>query len=190
MPFLPGDGWDDTNYWSADDPGNGIGNPPGGAMDGGAGSGNFQFAAPVLGLPGRGIDISLGLAYNSRLWNKAGSQISYDIDRSWPAPGFSLGFGKLFGMGGGSILIDADGTRHPFTGNISNYSWGQHFVGQRQVRFVLEKEHIAIEIAAPYQADEGGDGAKRPVGVGEYRRHDGIQRQHRVRHHEPWTLHP
>ena len=65
-------GWDDSNYWSAGDPENRVGDPPGTSADGGAGSGNFQFAAPVLSLPGRGINISLGLAYNSRLWNKAG----------------------------------------------------------------------------------------------------------------------
>jgi len=124
-------GWDGTNYWSAGEPENRVGDPPGTSVDGGAGSGNFQFAAPVLSLPGRGINISLGLAYNSRLWNKAGSQISYDNDRGWPAPGFSLGFGKLLGMGiyNGAMLIDADGTRHAYTGSINFYNWGTHFVG-------------------------------------------------------------
>lgn len=83
-------------------------NPPGQPLDDGAGSGNFQLAAPVLGLPGRGIDIALGLAYHSRVWNKAGTAINFDIDRDWPAPGWSLGFGKLVGAGsGGSTLIDA-----------------------------------------------------------------------------------
>jgi RHS repeat-associated protein len=131
MPFLPGDSWGDGNYWSADDPGNGVGNPPGAPLDGGAGSGNFQFVAPILGLPGRGINISLGAAYNSRLWNKAGSQIGYDNDRGWPAPGFSLGFGALLGMGvyNGGMLVDADGTRHGYTGSITFYSWGTYFVG-------------------------------------------------------------
>jgi RHS repeat-associated protein len=118
---LPGDGWDGTNYWSADDPGNTIGNPPGSAQDGGAGSGNFQIMAPVLALSGRGTDIGLGLAYNSRVWNKAGSQITFDIDRDWPAPGWSLGFGKLVGLGvnNGSMIIEADGTRHGFTGTVT-----------------------------------------------------------------------
>jgi RHS repeat-associated protein len=130
IPLLPDSGWDGTNYPSADDPGNRVGAPPGGPLDEGAGSGNFQMAAPVLGLPGRGIDISLGLAYNSRLWNKADSQLSFDNDRGWPGPGFSLGFGKLFGMGGGSMLIDADGTRHAFTGTVSPAnSFPQDFYG-------------------------------------------------------------
>ncbi|PYS21225.1 MAG: hypothetical protein DMF72_18120, partial [Acidobacteria bacterium] len=129
-PLLNDDGWDDTNYWSADKPENGVGDPLGTPADGGAGSGNFQFAAPVLGLPGRGINISLGLAYNSRLWNKAGSQISYDNDRGWPAPGFSLGFGKLLGMGvyNGCMIVDANGTRHSYTGSINFYNWGTYGV--------------------------------------------------------------
>ena len=129
-PIADENGWDDTNYTSADDPGNLPGNPPGGAMDGGAGSGNFQFAAPVGSLPGRGIDISLGLAYNSRLWNKAGNQITYDIDRGWPAPGWSLGFGKMLQMGTqGTMLVDADGTRHPYVGNIHPWGYATYFEG-------------------------------------------------------------
>lgn len=130
MPLLPGDGWGDSNYWTADDPGNGVGNPPGAPLDGGAGSGNFQFVAPVYGAPGRGIDISLAASYNGRLWNKAGSQISYDNDRGWPAPGFNLGFGKLLGMGvyNGGMLVDADGTRHSYTGSITFYNWGTYAV--------------------------------------------------------------
>src|SRR5713226_444033 len=122
----PDDGWNDCNYRSSSDPGNRRGNPPGGAMDGGAGSGNFQVAAAVYASPSRGINISLGLAGNSRLWTKSGSQINYDIDRDWPAPGFNLGFGKVLGMGvnGGGMLVDADGTRHSYTGTITPYSWG------------------------------------------------------------------
>ncbi len=130
MPIADENGWDNTNYTSADDPGNLPGNPPGGAMDGGAGNGNFQIAAPILGLPGRGIDISLGLAYNSRLWNKAGNQITYDIDRGWPAPGWSLGFGKMLQMGTqGAMLIDADGTRHPYIGTIHDWGYATYFEG-------------------------------------------------------------
>jgi len=130
VPFLAGDSWDDSNYWSADDPGNGVGNPPGAPVDGGAGSGNFQFSAPVLSLPGRGMNVSLALSYNARLWNKAGSQISYDNDHGWPAPGFNLGFGKMLGIGvyTGAMLVDADGTRHGYTGNITYYSWGTYGV--------------------------------------------------------------
>jgi RHS repeat-associated protein len=131
MPLPPYDGWNDSNYRSSSDPINRLGSPAGAPLDGGAGSGNFQFAVPILGLPGRGISISLGAAYNSRLWNKAGSQMTFDIDRGWPAPGFSLGFGKLLGMGvlNGAMLVDADGTRHNYTGTVTGYSWGTTFVG-------------------------------------------------------------
>ncbi len=129
-PVLPDDGWGDGNYTSADDPGNGRGDPPGHPVDNGAGSGNFQLTAPVLSLPGRGIDISLGLSYNSRVWNKAGNVINFDIDRDWPAPGWSLGFGKILDLGvGGSMLVDADGTRHPYTGTLGPSSGGTLFTG-------------------------------------------------------------
>jgi len=125
-PMMVGGAWDGSNYWSADDPVNRVGDPPGTKEDGGAGSGNFQFVAPIYSLPGRGINISLNVAYNSRLWNKAGSQISYDNDKGWPAPGFNLGFGKLLGMtiNSGCMLVDPDGTRHSYTGTITFYSWG------------------------------------------------------------------
>jgi RHS repeat-associated protein len=121
--------WDDNNYWSADDPYNRRGDTPGAALDGGAGSGNFQLAAPVLSLPGRGLDLSLALAYNSRVWNKAvggaANEITFDIDHDWPAPGWSLGFGKIVRVGsnGVSMMIDADGTRRAFTGTIQGGYW-------------------------------------------------------------------
>jgi len=125
VPLLPEDGWGSGNYWSASDPGNGRGDPPGHPMDAGAGSGNFQLSAPVLSLPGRGIDLSLGLAYNSRVWNKAGTAINFDIDRDWPAPGWSLGFPKVVDLGmGGSMIVDPDGTRHSFSGEVTPYSNG------------------------------------------------------------------
>lgn len=125
-----GGGWNDTNYWAASKPENRVGNPPGMTMDGGAGSANFQFAAPIYDAPGRGINISLALMYNSRVWNKANTQISYDNDRGWPSPGFNLGFGKLLGIGvyTGCMLVDADGTRHSYAGNITIYNWGTYGV--------------------------------------------------------------
>lgn len=125
--FLDDYDWDDNNYWAADDPGNTRGDPPGGPADGGAGSGNFQLLSPVLGLPGRGLNLSLSLVYNSRVWNKANSQLSFDIDRDWPAPGWTLGFGKMMRLGDqGSLLVDADGTRHAARGNKSAGSFVGH----------------------------------------------------------------
>ena len=130
IPLDNGEGWNDGNYTSADDPGNLPGDPPGGAVDGGAGSANFHLDAPVLSLPGRGMDVSLGLAYNSRLWNKAGNQLTYDIDRGWPAPGWSIGFGKLLQMGQqGSMVVDANGTRHSYAGTLYDWGYATYFVG-------------------------------------------------------------
>src|SRR2546430_3688822 len=128
MPLAPDDGWNDGNYGSSHDPDNGVGDPPGHPLDGGAGSGDFQIAAPIYSSAGRGININLAAAYNGRLWNKSGSQITYDIDRGWPAPGWSLGFGKLLSMGtgGGAMIVDADGTRHNYSGTITDYGSGNY----------------------------------------------------------------
>jgi RHS repeat-associated protein len=123
--------WNDTNYMTADDPGNEVGDPPGSPIDDGAGSGNFQMAAPVIALAGRGLDLALGLSYNSRVWHKAGSEITFDMDKGSPAPGWSLGFGKLVDMGvdNGSMLVDADGTRHGYTGQATIYTASSYFSG-------------------------------------------------------------
>ena len=84
-----------------------------------AGSSNFTFGLPLLNLPGRGgLDVSLVMSYNSRLWNKSitsngTTHMSYDVDNGWPAPGFRLGYGQLEYQGGfGYTLVDPDGTRH------------------------------------------------------------------------------
>src|SRR6266513_1529218 len=87
------------------------------------GSSNFLLTVPVLFLPGRGLNVRLDLTYNSRLWHPwsdvDGGHISYDIDGSWPAAGWSFGFGKLVLVETGqvvydSMLVDSDGTRHPY----------------------------------------------------------------------------
>jgi hypothetical protein len=108
-------GWNTINYTTADDPGKERGEMPGHAADGGAGSGNFQFAAPLLGLDGRGIDLNLALSYNSRLWHKSGSNMYFDIDRDW-IPGWALGFGKIVMSGNSYMLIGGDGTRRSYAG--------------------------------------------------------------------------
>lgn len=130
--LLPGDGWNNDNWLSADNPGNLPGNPPGGPIDGGAGNGNFQLSAPVISIPGRGVDVALNLNYNSRLWNKAGNELTYDIDYGEPAGGWSLGFGKIQHMGsdGGCMLVDADGTRHGYTGSVTTGSNSLYFTGR------------------------------------------------------------
>lgn len=86
------------------------------------GSANFSFSVPVVGLPGRGLNLSLALVYNSRLWNKTPMamgqmRMSFNVDKTWPAPGFTLGFGSaelIIPTSGTQYynLIDPDGTRH------------------------------------------------------------------------------
>ena len=127
------DGWDENNWWLADNPDQQIGSPPGSSPDVGAGNGNFQFSAPVVSLSGRGIDINLSLHYNSKLWNKNGNEMIYDADKGYPAPGWSLGFGKLVyvGKSGGCMLFGADGTRHSYTGTVTDYGIG----GYTSVKF-------------------------------------------------------
>lgn len=124
-------GWNDGNYGSGDNPGNTVGNPPGGLEDAGAGSGNFQITAPLLDLPARGSSVSLGLYYNSRLWTKANSDITYDIDKGFPAPGWHLGVGKMILPGGnsGAMIVEPDGTRRGYTGTVTTYGTSQWFTG-------------------------------------------------------------
>lgn len=56
-------------------------------------SGNYHWSLPLVGLPGRaGMDLALGLSYNSLVWTRAGGAIDFDADRGFPAPGFQLGF--------------------------------------------------------------------------------------------------
>lgn len=80
-----------------------------------AGSGNFMLTVPILNLPGRGLDLNLALTYNSQIWHDGDDGIVFDPDNGWPAPGWSLGFGKLVRIEGSAMLVDSDGTRHPFT---------------------------------------------------------------------------
>lgn len=56
-------------------------------------SGNYNWSLPLVSLPGRsGLDLGLGLVYNSRVWTKSGSSIMFDADHGTPSPGFRLGF--------------------------------------------------------------------------------------------------
>lgn len=117
--------WNGTNWATADDPVNQVGSTSGAAPADGASNGNFQISASVISLPGRaGLDVNLALNYNARLWSKSGSTMYYDPDRGSPAPGWTLGFGKMMRMGGtgGCMLVSGDGSRHSYTGSTSTYS--------------------------------------------------------------------
>lgn len=135
--------WDGTNYTSADSPLNRRGDPTDRAEDGGAGSGNFQISAPVTNMPGRGLSVQLKLVYNAHVWNRSGSEVSYDLDRDWPAPGWSLGFGKLIKVDNRSMLIDSDGTRHSWSGTANVYSWGSTFNGRTTDGTFVDYSHSA-----------------------------------------------
>ncbi|MEU9324087.1 RHS repeat-associated core domain-containing protein [Streptomyces canus] len=124
--------WNERNADSAFDPTNriGLGHQRLGLMTGQVslglhsedatevatvGSANFHASAPVLDLPGRGMDLRLDLVYNSRLWTRSENLVEFDVDKGWPAPGWSLGFGRIVRLGHkGSMLVSPDGTRHPY----------------------------------------------------------------------------
>jgi RHS repeat-associated protein len=79
-------------------------------------SSNFSFAVPLIGLGGRGMAANLTLYYNSRVWSRHGSAVTFSAVGGWPFAGFSLGFGRILTYGTSPnisyVLIDADGTRH------------------------------------------------------------------------------
>ena len=83
------------------------------------GNKNFNFGLPIVALPGRGLDVSLALIYNSLVWNKSvnpsdsSTWMTYDVDSGYPAQGFRLGYGQIEDQGGaGFTLTDSNGTRH------------------------------------------------------------------------------
>jgi len=91
------------------------------------GNQNFMFGLPLFSLAGRGIDASLGLVYNSQVWNKSinpgdnSTWLTYDVDIGWPAPGFRIGYGQIENQGSfGMTLTDADGTRHELAYTSTN----------------------------------------------------------------------
>ncbi|MEK6301805.1 MAG: hypothetical protein AABO41_13930 [Acidobacteriota bacterium] len=81
---------------------------------------NFTWGVPIVGLGGRGIGTNLALYYNSRVWSRRNNAMAFDAITGWPAPGFSLGFGRMvaYEVGSGSnptckfMLVDPNGTRH------------------------------------------------------------------------------
>ncbi|MEK6304443.1 MAG: hypothetical protein AABO41_27455 [Acidobacteriota bacterium] len=81
---------------------------------------NFTWGVPIMGLGGRGIGTNLALYYNSRVWSRRNNAMAFDAITGWPAPGFSLGFGRMvaYEIGAGAnpackfMLVDPDGTRH------------------------------------------------------------------------------
>jgi RHS repeat-associated protein len=155
MPFIRNPNEDplpDSETSSIYQPNNLIGAPPGkkkpGALSASSvvsatesGNKNFNFELPVVGMPGRGIDVALSLVYNSLLWNKSVNPstsqtwMTYDVDSGYPAQGFRLGYGQLEDQGSaGFTLTDANGTRHALV-NTSQFNYDStdgtfiHFTG-------------------------------------------------------------
>ncbi len=106
----------DNETYSLYQASNAVGSPPGkkkpGAMTPAVatngtenGNKNFNFGLPIVSLPGRGVDASLSLIYNSQVWNKStdpndnSTWLTFDVDSGWPAPGFRLGYGQIESQG-------------------------------------------------------------------------------------------
>jgi YD repeat-containing protein len=83
------------------------------------GSYSYGLTVPIFSSSGRGVEVGLGLVYNSRLWTKDTNIIEFDYDQGWPAPGFRLNYGRIIrdynvplgDPGGDYLLIQSDGTR-------------------------------------------------------------------------------
>lgn len=121
----PNDPLPDTETGTLYEPSNDVGSPPNKTEAGApappaaaAGtetpaSDNFSLGVPLVSIPGRGMGVSLALHYNSRVWHQSSSDLVYDVDSGWPAPGFRLGYGQMEDQGiYGFTLTDPDGTRH------------------------------------------------------------------------------
>jgi YD repeat-containing protein len=53
---------------------------------------NFSWSTGLVSLPGRsGLDLNLGISYNSLIWTKVGSAIVFDPDMTNAGAGFRLG---------------------------------------------------------------------------------------------------
>jgi RHS repeat-associated protein len=61
---------------------------------------NINWSVPLVGLPGRGLDLNLALTYNSLVWTKSsdGAAIMFDPDHGFPSPGFRLRFPIIQGV--------------------------------------------------------------------------------------------
>jgi PKD repeat protein len=57
---------------------------------------NFNWSSDILGLAGRaGLNLNLGLSYNSLVWTRVGSAMIFDADRGFPSAGFRIGFSTI-----------------------------------------------------------------------------------------------
>lgn len=93
---------------------------------------NFTWEVPIDNLVGRGLALSLTLYYNSRIWSRRNNSMAFDAITGWPAPGYSLGFGRIVAYdlaGSGSsttckyMWVEPDGTRR-YLGSGLWWDWG------------------------------------------------------------------
>ena len=92
------------------------------------GSDNYQFNMPVVSVGGRGVSDSIDMTLNSRVWNTDNGKLTFNYVGAYPAPGWSMGYGKIIrnynatatgdgsGVGSGNnpgdyLLVEGDGTR-------------------------------------------------------------------------------
>ena len=104
---------------------NAVGNP---RFSTNLGSSNYQFDAPVVSVGGRGVGAGIGMTLNSRVWNVNDGRLTFNYVGAYPAPGWSMGYGKIIrnynatatgdrsGVGSGNspgdyLLVAGDGTR-------------------------------------------------------------------------------
>jgi hypothetical protein len=118
-----------------------IGTAVAGGMSFNFDSKNLSFTVPVVSLGGRaGMNLSLGLTYNSRVWGKSAlggyyGQMFFNPDKGNPAPGWRIGFGAIQGINSGGnvgpytngvtgkasfLYITPDGTRHDLAYNSTS----------------------------------------------------------------------
>ena len=114
---------DDASPAVQTSPGYNVGTPPYAPVTSGGGtvvnpmSSNFSKVIPIVGLGGRGdVSVMLSMVINSQVWTydpSTSAPYQYNVNRDWPGPGFSMGFGKLNSQSGTFLYIGPDGTRHP-----------------------------------------------------------------------------
>jgi RHS repeat-associated protein len=83
------------------------------------GSQSYNWAIPIVTLPGRGLPLNLTLYYNSRVWtvDAVNGTVSFNLDRDFPSPGFRLDFGflELDSTNHQYVLTEADASKHVLT---------------------------------------------------------------------------
>ncbi len=101
------------------------------------GSQSVDYAIPIINLPGRaGLDLNLGLRYNSRIWtvnpDVSPATITLNADRDFPSYGFRLDYGFIeddTANSGSYFVTESDGTKHELTystGTLYDSTDGSH----------------------------------------------------------------